>query len=190
MITRNYKTENTMDAAIAVSGEKRKAVLWMGMQVFLSSAILVTILLITWLDARQPVLTDRFSEHSFTEYTQEISLLLTILFFYGNARYFPKQAIVAYLVGGFLGMAFIREYDSWLDNNVADGAWQIMAYSLAAVTAYLVYTQRPHFWPRLVSFIQTRELSPACSSCLSTAGFTAINKSGWQPWEQRITCTW
>ncbi|CAA9275580.1 MAG: hypothetical protein AVDCRST_MAG95-3002 [uncultured Adhaeribacter sp.] len=156
MLTKIYKTENTMDAAIAVSGKKRKAVLWMGLQVLLSSAVLVTILLITFLDARQPVLTDRFSEQSFTEYAQEISLLLAILFFYGSARLFPKQAVVAYLVGGFLGMAFIREFDSWLDSNVADGAWQILAYSLAGLTAYLAYKQRAYLWLRLASFIQTR----------------------------------
>ncbi len=136
--------------------KKRNTVLQMGLRVVLYSALLVGILLITYLDARQSELISRFSEQSYTEYAQEFSLLMAIVLFYLCVRLFPEKTVVAYLLGGFLGMAFIREYDAFLDNNVFDGAWQVLAYSLAGITAYFVYQQRAYFWQQLNSFIKTR----------------------------------
>ena len=148
--------QNTEIADLEKRGVNRNSVLLMGLKVILYSLVLIGILYITLLDAQQPVLTDRYSEHGPTEYAQEFALLSSVLLLYLSTWLFPKQAVVAYLVGGFLGMAYIREFDSFLDRRVADGAWQVMAYSLAAITAFLVYRLRVTLWKRLNQFIQCR----------------------------------
>ena len=154
---KNILFKNFSGTVVAADpGKKRNTVLQMGLRVVLYSALLVGILFITYLDARQPELLSRFSEQSPTEYAQEFSLLMAVILFYRCVRLFPKKSVVAHLLGGFLGMAFIREYDAFLDNNVFDGAWQLMAYSLAGITAYFVYQQRAYFWQQLNRFIKTR----------------------------------
>ena len=155
--TISYKTQQPAIAADNnIIKQNRKPVLLMGLKVILYCLVLMGILYITLLDAQQTVLTDRYSEQAPTEYAQEFSLLSAVLLLYWSAWLFPKQAVVAYLVGGFLGMAYIREFDAFLDRKVADGAWQVMAYSLAAITAFLVYQLRMNLWKRLNRFIHTR----------------------------------
>jgi len=140
----------------AVPIDEKKSVLLMGIRVLLYSAVLAGVLLIALLDAQSADFEDKFSEQSYTEYAQECSLLLTTLLFYLSARLFPIQSVVAYLIGGFFGMAYIREHNNFLNSNMAEGAWQVMAYSLAAISAFLVYRQRRHFWKQLNSFMNTR----------------------------------
>ena len=157
MKSRNLRRQDTLfHVDSAHTNRKRKSVLRMGLKVLLYSLVLTGILVITYLDARYSELEDRFSEKSFTEYAQEAALLFAIVLLYLSARLYPKHSLVAYLLGGFLVMAFIREFDAFLDHHVADGAWQVMAYSLAAITAFLVYRQKNKLWKRLYSFVQTR----------------------------------
>ena len=135
---------------------KRKTVLRMGLRILFYCSVLAGITGIVFLDAQHPDFEHRFSEQSMTEYAQELLLLLTILVFLLCYKFFPDQEVITYLVGGFLGMAFIREYDAFLDSNVADGFWPVLAYSLAAICAYLIYKQRNQFWDQLEGFIQNR----------------------------------
>lgn len=161
----------------------RKSVLLMGLRVIIHSFVLIGVLLIVVLDAQQPVFTDKFAEHSYTEYGQEFTLLLTTLLFYLYAKLFPEQSVVSYLIGGFLGMALIREYDAFLDHNVADGAWQVMAYSLAAITAFLVYKRREHFWLQLNRFMNTRGFGIFITGLMIVFVFSRLysNNMIWMP---------
>jgi len=135
---------------------KRKTVLLTGLRILLYCFVLAGITGIVFLDAQHPDFEHRFSEQSMTEYAQELLLLLTILVFLFCFKFFPHQEVITYLIGGFLGMAFIREYDAFLDSNVADGFWPVLAYSLAAICAFQVYKQRNQFWEQLERFIQNR----------------------------------
>ncbi|QCR21543.1 hypothetical protein [Pontibacter sp. SGAir0037] len=142
--------------AAAVAYSSRKAVLLMGLKVLVYSLVLAGVTQIILLDAQVQDEVIKFSEQSYTEYAQELFLALSVALFYLSVRLFPKQAAVGHLMGGFLGMALIREYDAFLDDHVADGAWQVMAYSLAALTAFMAYREHKQFWKQLEGFIQSR----------------------------------
>lgn len=142
------------DARAISAGNFRISVLLMGLKVVMYSGVMAGIVLIIFLDAQQPN-SIKFSETSYTEYAQEFSLLLTTILFFLCGRLFPNQAVVGYLFGGFFGMAYIREFNTFLDTNVADGTWQALAYSLAALTVFLVYRRRKFFWQQLALFIES-----------------------------------
>lgn len=71
-------------------------------------------------------------------------------------------------------MALIREHDAFLDENVADGAWQVLANSLAVVTAFLLYRKKKHVWKQLHSFIQSRAFGIIISGMMIVIVFSRL----------------
>lgn len=169
-----FRTEDfKKDACKVAASHSRTAVLLMGLKVVMYSALMAVIVLIILLDARQP---DgiRFTEYSYTQYAQETFLLLSSMIFYLSVRYFPKQALVGILFGGFFGMAYIREFDAFLDDNVADGAWQVLVYSLATLTAFLAYRERRSFWQQLETITNSRAFGFLISGMLTVFIFSRL----------------
>lgn len=65
-----------------------------------------------------------YNEHSLTEYMQDVMSFLSCMLFLYVAHLDAKLKIASTLLAALLGMMFVRESDSLLDNYVFDGAWQ------------------------------------------------------------------
>ncbi|WP_299700762.1 hypothetical protein [uncultured Pontibacter sp.] len=156
----------------AVDSDFRKPVLLMGFRVALYSLLLFTLTEIILLDAHR--ISRQFSEQSYTEYAQEVFLLVSTLIFYLSVRFFPNQAVVGLLLGGLFGMSLIREFDAFLDAHVARHTWKVLAYSLAIVTAFLVYKKKEFFWRQLDGFIRTKAFGIVIAGMLSVFIFSRL----------------
>jgi hypothetical protein len=89
-----------------------------------------------------------------------------------SVRFFPNQAVVGLLLGGFLGMSLIRELDAFFDTHVARHTWKVLAYSLAMLTSYWVYRHKVFFWRQLAVFIQSRAFGIILAGLLSVYVFS------------------
>ena len=104
-----------------------------------------------------------YSEETLTEHMQDIlTLLSSILFFYAS-RINSQLKIACVLLATLTAMMFVREFDTYLDMYVFDGAWQAIVYSiLACIFVYLITKRGPIF-----SSIQAYSQTPSYGICLS-----------------------
>ncbi|ETX11231.1 hypothetical protein MUS1_10505 [Marinomonas ushuaiensis DSM 15871] len=80
-----------------------------------------------------------YSEHSLTEYMQDVMSFLSCMLFLYASRLDAKLKIASTLLAALLGMMFVRESDSLLDHYVFDGAWQsIVLLIFACVMIFLI----------------------------------------------------
>lgn len=80
-----------------------------------------------------------YSEHSLTEYMQDVMSFLSCMLFLYAAHLDAKLKIASTLLAALLGMMFIRESDSLLDHYVFDGAWQtIVLLIFSCVMVFLI----------------------------------------------------
>lgn len=110
-------------------------------RVVLFSAVLAGIAWLIGLEANLGSGNDTlYSEDSLTEYLQIgcMGLLIAVCMVWGSRD--KAQQPVAVLLAGFALIALIREMDSFLDHNVFDGAWQVLA--LISVATVLTMTWR------------------------------------------------
>ncbi len=104
-----------------------------------------------------------YSEETLTEHMQDIlTLLSSILFFYAS-RINSQLKIACVLLATLTAMMFVREFDTYLDMYVFDGAWQAIVYSiLACIFVYLI-TERGTIFSSIQAYSQT----PSYGICLS-----------------------
>ena len=104
-----------------------------------------------------------YSEETLTEHMQDIlTLLSSILFFYAS-RINSQLKIACVLLATLTAMMFVREFDTYLDMYVFDGAWQAIVYSiLACIFVYLI-TKRGTIFSSIQAYSQT----PSYGICLS-----------------------
>ena len=169
-----------LTAYITTLEDKKKAVLLVGLRVMLYSLMVAAVTRIILWDAQRPD-HEKFSEHSYTEYAQESALVLITILFLLGIWYFPKQVVIAYLLGGVFGMAIIREHDAFLDTNVADGAWQLIVTALITLILFLVWKERKQVWTQLYYFIHTRAFGIIVSGMFIVFIFSRLygNKHIW-----------
>jgi len=104
-----------------------------------------------------------YSEETLTEHMQDLlTLLSSILFFYAS-RINSQLKIACVLLATLTAMMFVREFDTYLDMYVFDGAWQAIVYSiLACIFVYLI-TKRGTIFSSIQAYSQT----PSYGICLS-----------------------
>ncbi len=104
-----------------------------------------------------------YSEETLTEHMQDIlTLLSSILFFYAS-RINSQLKIACVLLATLTAMMFVREFYTYLDMYVFDGAWQAIVYSiLACIFVYLI-TKRGTIFSSIQAYSQT----PSYGICLS-----------------------
>ena len=81
-----------------------------------------------------------YSEHSIVEYSQTACLLLAAAFFYVGARRSDHWRALCVGFTFAATIAAVREQDSFLDQYVFDGAWQVIVFGL--VVGLVVYLKR------------------------------------------------
>ncbi|AEF55473.1 hypothetical protein [Marinomonas posidonica] len=109
-----------------------------------------------------------YSEHSVTEHLQDIMSFLSCMLFLYVARHSESMKIAATLLAALMGMMFVRESDSLLDQYVFDGAWQSVVLVIIACVLVFLCGQFKAIYPSIKVY--------ADQACFGTflAGFVTI----------------
>ena len=149
-------------------------VIWMGVRFIFYSALLVGfILVITW-EAKNAPHETLFSEQSLLEYLQEASLFCTAILCLFIYRIFPDKKALALLLGGAALVALIREFDSFFDSKVFDGAWQVFVMITMALVIVSLVPLRKTILPLISDFIQRKSFGIVFSGFLTVFVFSRM----------------
>ncbi len=88
-------------------------------------------------------------ENSFTERMQESFLLLTTILLGYIAYKFLKFKAFAIMFGAFTLVSLIREMDAFLENNLFDKAWQVLALAVLLPSLFFLYKNAKKFYNNL-----------------------------------------
>lgn len=142
-------------------------------RVILFGAVLAGVAQMIYYDTYNITETHLFGENSYTEWMQVTVLFIIILFLIGTGISNSSKRSVTLAMGGFFLMAFIREFDMYLD-LIFDGLWQILAYSVLAITVYLLYKRWGDFKNTLSKFFETRSFGLVMAGFLTTFIFSRL----------------
>lgn len=126
-----------------------------GVRVILYAGYLLALSLVFMYDT-EPSDYHKFRESSMTEMVQELTLLLTSIILWSTGFYNKAIRPLAYLMGGFFAAAYVREHNAFLDEKLFDGGWQLLAYSIAAITIFLVHRNRSNLLQSILKYVDSR----------------------------------
>ena len=129
--------------------------------------------LITW-DAMPTNQEVKFLESTYTEWSQQIILLLMAAIFAHCAYHFQKFRCLSIMLSGISMVGLIREYNNFFNDQVFDGAWQGLALLAIVVTAVLIWRYRLQFWEDLVSYQGSLSFGFLLSGFLTTFIFSRL----------------
>ena len=127
-----------------------KTILSFFIKLFLFALSLCLIAGITWMDAHDTSMSDKFGESSWTEYTQEFMLILAVFFGSSAAYKFPKFRVLLLSLAYLCLIYFIREW-----NNYLGGWWKIGVLTVSLFYLPYLFIHRKEFWIQLVSVWET-----------------------------------
>ncbi|WP_227367660.1 hypothetical protein [Halomonas sp. M20] len=111
----------------------------------------------------------RFTEYGITEIAQSLFLLIaTALAIVARAIDRALVSQVSLLLIALLGASLIREQDSWLDEHIFDGAWQILVSLLVIPILFIMIRQRKAF------ALQFERLANTFAFGMFAAGFLTV----------------
>lgn len=109
-----------------------------------------------------------YSEHSATEKMQDAFAFLISMLFLVGAWLSKSLRPAAIIVATLAGMMFIREFDAFLDENLFDGAWQVLVLIVIAASTIYLFKQPYPVKPSMVEF------SRLSSAGIFLSGFLVI----------------
>jgi len=149
--------------------------LWFALlRLIIYGVILLGVAQLLFLDAYRAVDGGKFTEASYTEWTQALFLLLTNIVIFWTGRISPKDRVATIGLNGFFLMALIREFDYYLDTYVFDGAWQLLAYTTMAITLILLYRKRNEIPAAVTKVVQTPAFGFMSTGILITFFFSRL----------------
>ncbi|WP_338813123.1 hypothetical protein V9L05_17440 [Bernardetia sp. Wsw4-3y2] len=105
---------------------------------------------ITWIDAHDSSLNEKFGESSWTEYAQELILILTVIFGSIAAYKLPRFQILLSSLAYLCLIYFIREWNNYLGNW-----WKIGVLMVSLFYLPYLFIHKKEFWKQLVSIWET-----------------------------------
>ena len=116
----------------------------------------------------------KFNEDSLTERFQEFTFLMIVILCFVCSWLYPKTAALSFLMGGFFLMAFIREFDAFLDHKVPDGAWQVLVLIVLATVLYKSYQNRKALWNSLPNYLLSYPFGIMISGMIITFAYSRL----------------
>ncbi len=110
-------------------------------RVLFYAAVLFGISQLIYLDSITLTHTGKFGEHSYTEWAQEIFILLSSIIYFWIGRYDRRVTGFTGMLSGMALMAFIREFNNYL-HTWFKGAWQLLVLIALILTIIYVYKNR------------------------------------------------
>jgi len=144
-------------------------------KIFLYGVCVLGIWLVIYMDAQWLIFNKdaKFSELSYTEFTQEILLLLTAAIFWITGTQTRPKRSFALLMSWVAAMALCREFD-FLCNCVFDGCWKIPAALTTFGYGYIVFRYKDNFLNDAVEFIRRPESGILLSGLLTVFIFSRL----------------
>ncbi|MBJ7549926.1 hypothetical protein [Marinomonas ostreistagni] len=124
----------------------------------------------------------QYSEDSLTEFLQMIFAIGSALLFALSARYSRELRQACILLSALMLAMFVRESDSFLDQFVFDGAWQVLVFGVLLGTVILLRRQLKESYRSLKVFSQTSSFGFVTAGLVIIIGFSRLfgRSSFWQ----------
>ncbi|NEV93884.1 hypothetical protein G3567_06940 [Psychroflexus sp. YR1-1] len=108
-------------------------------------------------------------EDSLIEITQEVILLIGSLLLIGFSSKAKDFRIFNLTLAGILGIHFVREFDFWLNTQLFDKAWQVLALIILVFVVVMVIRN----WKKLV--LETASISKTYGFAFFFSGFIILH---------------
>ena len=137
------------------------------------AAILFGISELIYLDSLTETHTGKFGEHSFTEWTQEIFILLCSIIFFVLGRYDRSITGFTGMLSGMALMAFIREFNNYF-HTWFKGAWQMFVLIALILTIIYVYKNRESLVKPFYDYLKLPAFGVTMSGFVSLMVFSRL----------------
>jgi len=158
--------------------EEVKIVSAVALRIIFYGGYLLALSLVFMYDA-QPQDFDKFGEASLTERFQEFTVLLIATIFWSTGYFNKLIRPLAYLIAGFFSAAYVREHDAFFDENLFDGGWQLIAYTIVALTLYFVYRYRSSLMQSILNFVESKSFGFLMSGFIVTFFYSRLYGEGY-----------
>ena len=138
------------------------------------SSVLALVAHLIYLDAFQQDVLVKFSESTYTEWSQVGCLVLMILFFLGAAIIDQAGQRLSILMIGATVVALIREFNNFFNDQVFDGAWQTLAVVAAVTTGWIYHRYTGSFKIPFTRFIQSSSCGVMMAGFITTFVFSRL----------------
>ncbi len=125
-------------------------------------------------DAAQPGKEMKFMEATFTEWTQQLILLVMVAIFAHCAYHYSRWRCLSIALAGISMVGLVREYNNFFNEQVFDGAWQSLALLMITVTAILIWKYRHRFWQDLDGYFGSLSSGFMLAGFLTTFIFSRL----------------
>lgn len=119
-----------------------------------------------------------YAERSTVENVQSLFLLITAGLFFAAARLNGSWRGLCVVFGLMIVTAMVREQDSFFDNKVFDGAWQIVAGLILAVAGWWTWKRRKTIGSEIISYAETPGAGLIVAGMLTVAIFSRLTGRG------------
>ncbi len=137
------------------------------------AAILYGISELIYLDSLTETRTGKFGEHSFTEWTQEIFILLCSIIYFTLSRYDRTITGFTGMLSGMALMAFIREFNNYF-HTWFKGAWQMFVLIALILTIIYVYHNRQSLVKPFYEYLKLPAFGVTMSGFVSLMVFSRL----------------
>ncbi len=142
-------------------------------RVIFYSAILFGIGHLIYLDSVTMTHTGKFGEHSFTEWTQEIFILISSLLYFTSGRFDRSITGFTGMLSGMALIAFIREFNNYF-HTWFKGAWQLLALIALVITVIYVYRNRHSFIRPFYEYLKLPAFGVTLSGFITLVVFSRL----------------
>jgi len=147
------------------------------LRVLFYAAIMYGISEVIYLDSITLTDTGKFEENSFTEWTQEIFILLCSILYFILGRYDRSITGFTGMLSGMALMAFIREFNNYF-HSWFRGAWQIFVLIALILTIIYVYRNRDTLVKPFYDYLKLPAFGVTMSGFVSLMVFSRLFGSG------------
>ncbi|WP_082792405.1 hypothetical protein [Neptuniibacter marinus] len=115
-----------------------------------------------------------YGEHSTTEYMHDAFAFISCVVFFIAAKLSQSLRPALVVVATLVGLMFIRELDAFLDEELFDGAWQVLVYSSIAASAFYLFKQSYPIKESLIEFSRSASAGIFLSGILVVLAFSRL----------------
>lgn len=126
-----------------------------------------------------------YNEQSLTERLQDLFTFSSAMLFYFCAYHSKPLRQACVLLGSLMLMMWIRESDSFLDQNVFDGAWQVLVSIVLVCTLFMLRKHVKESYFSLRRFSQTSSFGFVTSGLVIILAFSRMMGRG-EIWESLL----
>ena len=116
----------------------------------------------------------KFMEATFTEWSQQIILLVMAAIFAHCAYHYNRSRCLSIMLAGISVAGLVREYNNFFNEQVFDGAWQLLAFLVISVTGVLIWKHRKNFWQDLTDYYNSLSFGFLLAGFLTTFIFSRL----------------